>query len=75
MIEPMRWSRLRPLFQAMFFDLGPKEIERQTGLGLGTLYSLLNGKTARPRRRTLRDLQKAIMEWQPGVCETERISS
>jgi hypothetical protein len=73
MPEPMTWTTLRPLFESMFFDLGPKEIHRQTGLGCGTLYDLLHGKSE-PVPRTLRDLQRAIGEWQPGVYGTERSS-
>jgi predicted transcriptional regulator len=69
--QTLPWSRLKPLFDAMFFDLGPREIERRTGLGMRTLYCLLEGKTKEPRARTLRDLQSAILEWRPESCEME----
>ncbi len=71
MTKPMTWAALKPLYASMFFDLGPQEIERRTGLGMRTLYCLLDGTTKCPRLRTLRDLQRVLTEWQPGICEME----
>lgn len=67
----MNWSHVRPLFEQMFFDLGPKEVSRRTMIGVGTLYALLNGQTKLPRARTIRDLIRAIEEWNPEIYETE----
>ena len=66
------WTTLKPLFESMFFDLGPNEIERMTGLGMGTIYDLLHGRTDRPRVRTRRDIHFALLEWNPAIYGTER---
>lgn len=68
------WATLKPLFESMFFDLGPNEIERMTGLGMGTLYDLLHGRTEHPRLRTRRDINRALLEWRPAIYGTERRS-
>ncbi|HUW32523.1 MAG TPA: hypothetical protein VM223_13005 [Planctomycetota bacterium] len=70
----MKWSRLRPLFQSMFFSLGPQEIRRKTGLAMGTIYKLVEDQDAHPHPRTVRDVMVALEEWQPGIYETEQAS-
>ena len=68
----MKWHHVRPFFEALWFDLGPREINRRSGVSMGALYDLMNGVTRQPASRTMRDIMDAHRARQAEVSETER---